>query len=170
MPPVPPDPAVPVLALCGGFALRQVPAGQTLLHEGRRDDVLYVLASGAFDVVRDGVRVVRIAEPGAFLGEMSAVLGAAPSADVVAAEQSQVHVIDQASQAVRRDPALTLAIAQLLARRLQAVTAYLVDLQHQYAGAGNHLALMDQVLARLMQMQPAPTLAPGSERGDLPDY
>ncbi len=164
------DPAALLPGLCTGLALRQVAQGETLLREGQRDDRLFVLASGAFDVVRDGVRVVRIAEPGAFLGEMSAVLGAAPSADVVAAQPSQVHVIDQASQAVRNDPALTLAIAQLLARRLQAVTAYLVDLQHQYAGTGSHLALMDQVLARLMQMQPGPVLAPGSERRDLPDY
>lgn len=170
MPPLPTDCAAPMPELCAGLPLRQVPAGEALLREGQRDDRLYVLASGAFDVVRDGVRVVRIAERGAFLGEMSAVLGTAPSADVVATEPSQVHVIDQASQTVQRDAALTLAIAQLLARRLQAVTAYLVDLQHQYAGTGSHLALMDQVLARLMQMQPGPVLAPGSERRDLPDY
>lgn len=166
----PPDRAAPMAGWCAGLPLRQVAAGEALLREGQRDDRLYVLASGAFDVVRDGVRVVCIAEPGAFLGEMSAVLGAAPSADVVAAAPSQVHVIEQASQAVQSDPALALAIAQLLARRLQAVTAYLVDLQHQYAGTGSHLALMDQVLARLMQMQPGPALRPGSERRDLPDY
>lgn len=159
-----------VLPLCAGLPQQQVAAGAVLLQEGVRGNRLYVLQSGAFDVVRDGVRVVRITEPGAFLGEMSAVLGSAPSANVVAAQDSCVYVLDQAAEAVQRDPALTLAIAQLLARRLQAVTAYLVDLQRQYAGTGSHLALMDQVLARLMEMQPAAAERPGSERGDVPDY
>jgi hypothetical protein len=89
---------------------------------------------------------------------------------VIAACDSVVQVVHPAGAAVRSDAALTLAIAQLLARRLQTVTAYLVDLQQQYAGTGTHLALMDQVLARLMELQPAPPQQPGSERPDVPGY
>ncbi|KQP18214.1 Crp/Fnr family transcriptional regulator [Pseudorhodoferax sp. Leaf267] len=158
------------LELCHGLPVQQVANGQTLLEEGVRTDRLYVLRTGSFAVVRHGVRVVRIGEPGAFLGEISAVLGSGPSASVVATEDSSVHVIEQAEAAVQRDPALTLLIAQLLARRLQAVTAYLVDIRQQYADTNTHLALMDQVLARLMEMQPGRGLPPGSERADVPDY
>lgn len=158
------------LDLCQGLPTQRVAEGETLLEEGQRTDRLYVLQSGSFEVVRTGVRVIRVSEPGAFLGEMSAVLDAAPSASVVATADSTVHVIDQACSAVRSNPALTLLIAQLLARRLQAVTAYLVDIQQQYAGTDCHLALMDQVLARLMDMQAGAALAPGSERRDVPDY
>lgn len=158
-----------VLALCSAWPLLRCAAGQTLLHEGARSDRLYVLRTGAVDVVRDGVRVVRIAEPGAFLGEMAAVLGSAATADVVAAQDSELYVLDAAASHAQRDPALMLAIAQLLARRLQAVTTYLADIKRQYADTDTHLAVMDQVLARLMELQPA-AVTPGSERGDTPDY
>ena len=61
------------------------------------------------------------------------------------------------------------AIAQLLARRLAAVTAYLVDIKRQYANSDTHLGLMDQVLGNLIAMHPSLT-EPGSERSDVPDY
>ena len=148
-----------------------VPAGTHLIKEGVPMGRIYVLKHGAFDVVRNGVRVVAITEQGAFLGEISALLGTVPTANVVATQDSTVHVIDDAAAAVQRDPALTYAIAQLLARRLQAVTSYLVDIKRQYAGTDTHLALMDQVLANLMAtQQQASGLQPGSERSDVPDY
>lgn len=158
-----------VLALCSGWPVQQLAAGATLLRQGTRSDRLFVLRTGAVDVLRDGVRVVRIAEAGAFLGEMAVVLGSAATADVVVAQDCEVHVLDAAAGTATRDPALMLAIAQLLARRLQAVTTYLADIKRQYADTDTHLAVMDQVLARLMELQPA-AVAPGSERHDTPDY
>ena len=158
-----------VLALCSALPELHVPRGGALLDEAVRTDRLYVLKTGALEVVRNGVRVVLITEPGAFVGEISALLGSVPTASVVAAQDSTVHVLDQASAAVRASPELTYAVAQLLARRLVAVTAYLVDIKRQYADSETHLGLMDQVLANLMAMQPA-GLAPGSERADVPDY
>lgn len=149
---------------------QRVAAGTVLIQEAERADRLYVLVDGAFDVVRAGVRIVQVREPGAFLGEISALLDTPATASVVAARDSSVRCIHPAAAAVRSDQALTLAIAQLLARRLQTVTAYLVDLQQQYAGTGTHLALMDQVLARLMELQPAAPGETGSERPDVPDY
>jgi CRP/FNR family transcriptional regulator, cyclic AMP receptor protein len=158
-----------VLALCDRLPEMASARGDTLMVEGLGSDRLYVLKSGGFEVVRNGVRIVTIAEPGAFLGEISAVLGSVPTANVVATQDSVVYVIEDAAGAVRRQPELTLAIAQLLARRLQAVTAYLVDIKRQYADSDTHLGLMDQVLANLISMQPAIAGA-GSERKDVPDY
>jgi len=157
------------LALYRELPEQQVAKGGSLIDEGVRTDRLYVLKSGSFEVVRAGVRIVLIAEPGAFLGEMSAVLGSPPTASVVATEDSIVHVIDDASAVVQRWPELTYAIAQLLARRLSAVTAYLVDIKRQYADSETHLGLMDQVLSNLMTMHPS-AVTPGSERSDVPDY
>jgi CRP/FNR family cyclic AMP-dependent transcriptional regulator len=158
-----------VLAMCSTLPEIRLAKGDTLIEEAVRMDRLYVLKSGAFEVVRDGIRVVLINEPGAFLGEMSAVTGSAPTASVVAAEDSTVHVMDGASAAVQRRPELTYAIAQLLARRLSAVTSYLVDIKRQYADSNTHLALMDQVLGNLIATHPSAT-KPGSERSDVPDY
>jgi len=158
-----------LLDMMSRWPARAVPAGETLIHEGVRADRLYMIASGAFDIVRGGVRVVEIRTPGAFLGEMSAVLGSAPTASVVATENARVHVVDHASSAVRADPELVLAIAQLLAHRLSALTAYLVDIKQQYADSDSHLGLMDQVLASLMLM-PIGSVSAGSLRSDVPDY
>jgi CRP/FNR family transcriptional regulator, cyclic AMP receptor protein len=160
---------IDVLAMCAKMPEMRVAKGATLIEEAVRTDRLYVLKSGAFEVVRNGVRVVLINEPGAFLGEISAVLGSAPTAAVVATQPSVVHVVEDASASVQSTPELTYAIAQLLAQRLSAVTAYLVDIKQQYADSNTHLALMDQVLGNLMAMHPG-TIATGSERGDVPDY
>jgi CRP/FNR family cyclic AMP-dependent transcriptional regulator len=157
------------IAMCSNLPEIRVAKGDTLIEEAVRTDRLYVLKTGGFEVVRNGVRVVLITEPGAFLGEISAVLGSAPTASVVAVQDSMVHVVDGASAAVRSRPELTYAIAQLLARRLSAVTAYLVDIKRQYADTNTHLALMDQVLGNLIAMHPG-TTEPGSERSDVPDY
>lgn len=158
-----------VLAMCSDLPEMRVAQGDHLIEEAVRMDRLYVLKSGAFEVVRNGVRIVLIDEPGAFLGEISAVLGSAPTASVVAIRDSTVHVLDDASASVQGRPDLIYVIAQLLARRLSAVTAYLVDIKRQYGDSNTHLALMDQVLGDLIAMQPGP-FKPGSERSDVPDY
>jgi CRP/FNR family cyclic AMP-dependent transcriptional regulator len=158
-----------VLALCRDLPEVRVAAGEVLIEEAVRTDRLYVLKAGAFEVVRNDVRVTVVNEPGAFLGEISAVLGSAPTASVVATRDSTVHVIHDASASVRARPELTFAIAELLARRLTAVTAYLVDIKRQYADSNSHLALMDQVLGNLVAMHPS-AIKPGSERPDVPDY
>ena len=93
-----------VLAMCSDLPEVRVAKGVSLIEEAVRTDRLYVLKSGAFEVVRNGVRVVLISEPGAFLGEISAVLGSAPTASVVATEDSTVHVVDDASASVQRRP------------------------------------------------------------------
>jgi CRP-like cAMP-binding protein len=159
-----------VLTLCSALPEIRVAKGDTLIEEAVRTDRLYVLKNGAFEVVRNGVRVVSISEPGAFMGEISAVLGSVPTASVVAAKDSTVYVVDNASASVQRQPDLTYAIAQLLARRLAAVTAYLVDIKRQYADSNTHLALMDEVLANVIAMNPTRRTEPGSERSDVPDY
>lgn len=158
-----------VLAMCSHWPLLHVAKGEVLIEEGAHADRLFVLRTGAFDIVRGGIRVVRVKGAGAFLGEMSAVLGSAPTASVLAAEDSTVHVMEGASAAVRAHPELIHAIARLLAQRLSAVTAYLVDIKRQYADSDTHLALMDQVLANVISMNPQATPL-GSERKDVPDY
>jgi CRP-like cAMP-binding protein len=158
-----------VLALCTNLPEVRIAKGASLIEEAVRTDRLYILKSGAFEVVRNGVRVVRIDEPGAFLGEISAVLGSPPTANVVAAQDSTVHIVEHASTSVQRWPELTYAIAQLLARRLSAVTAYLVDIKRQYVDSDTHLGLMDQVLGNLIAIVPS-SVKPGSERRDVPDY
>ena len=90
-----------ILQMCRTMPEMRIAKGVTLIEESIRTDRLYVLKSGAFEVVRNGVRVVSITEPGAFLGEISAVLGSAPTASVIAEQDSSVHVVDNASASVQ---------------------------------------------------------------------
>lgn len=66
------------------------------------------------------------------------------------------------------EPGSFLAVARLLALRLQAVTTYLSDIKRQYATTDGHLAMMDQVLSQLTSMRPG-AIEPGSKRGGMPD-
>jgi CRP/FNR family cyclic AMP-dependent transcriptional regulator len=62
-----PDSMNDVLAMCSDLPELGLAKGDTLIEESVRTDRLYILKSGAFEVMRDGVRIVTISEPGAFL-------------------------------------------------------------------------------------------------------
>ena len=159
-----------VLTLSSSLPEKQVPRGTRIIEEGVPMGRVFVLKQGAFNVVRNGIRVVHVNEPGAFFGEISALLDTPPIADVVATQDSTVWVVEDAGAAMRADPELTHAVAELLARRLQAVTSYLVDIKKQYSSTDTHLELMDQVLAELMNINHADDTKAGSERKDVPRY
>ena len=157
------------LKLCQAFPALSLRKGQTLIEEGARVDRLYVLERGKLEVVKSGVRITELREPGALVGEISAVLESNPTATVLAIEDCVVRVIDAASATVRTRPELALAIAQILARRLSALTSYVVDIKRQYADSDTHLGVMDKVIASLITAHPNDEAA-GSERSDVPDY
>ena len=76
---------------------------------------------------------------------------------------STVYAFDEAERFLRSDPEITLAVARMLAHRLNAATTYLVDLKRQYAGHGNHLGMVSDVLASLIHNQDS-GFTPGSDR------
>jgi CRP/FNR family cyclic AMP-dependent transcriptional regulator len=158
-----------VLDLCRESPVRELSAGEILIEENEHNDTLFVLIEGACEVVRNGVRVAEVDRAGALLGEISIVLSTPASARVIATRDSRIHVIEHAAHVVRNNPELLLAIARLLARRLTALTAYVVDIKKQYADSGTHLGVMDQVLSSLIVLQPSDEPF-GSERDDTPNY
>ena len=158
-----------MLSLCRGLPERSFAQGEELLGEGGQSGQLLVLIEGEVSIRRQGFPIAHLREPGIFLGEISALLGSAHSASVVAEAPTRCHVIDDAATALARYPELLIGVARLLARRLSALTAYLVDIKRQYGEANGHLALMDQVLSELMSVQPL-VIEPGSAREDQPDY
>jgi CRP/FNR family transcriptional regulator, cyclic AMP receptor protein len=158
-----------VLALCSDLPARTFAPGEVLLAEGASGAAMFILVVGRVEVRKASVTVTSVSEPGAFLGEMAALLGTPASADVVAVAPTEVLVVEDAAASIADDPQLTLAIARLLARRLQAVTSYLGDLKRQYADLDGHLSMMDTVLSELTSMRPHDVEA-GSERDDVPDY
>ena len=152
-----------ILDYCGGGIQRSVSTGTLVLHEGGTTGHLYVLIEGRLEVVKGDTVVAIITEPGAVLGEMSVLLDQPHTATVRAASDSAVYEIGDAASFLRDQPAVALLIARLLAQRLNVATTYLADIMHQYAGHGDHLAMVGEILQTMINLPPMP-ISPGSDR------
>ena len=156
-----------ILDYCIGGARRNVGAGTEVLHEGGRTGHLYVLIEGRLEVVKGDTVVATMTEPGAVVGEMSVLLDTPHTATVRAAADSVIYEIDDAASFLRQQPALALMIARMLAQRLNVATTYLADLNRQYGGHGNHLAMVGDVLQSMINLPPT-QVSPGSDRQSDP--
>lgn len=132
---------------------RTVATGDVLLEQGQSGAPLLILVEGDVEVLRDNFRVARITEPGAVFGEMAALLGSPCTATVRALTPSTVAVVEDAEGFLRSNPEATLHVARLLARRLDTLNRYLVDVKTQYEGH-DHLGMVDEVLETLMHRHP----------------
>ena len=155
-----------VLESCDPKKKTVVAPGMVLLTEGGRSGYIYVLEEGAIEVVRGETQVAVVSEPGSVFGEMSILLDTPHTATVRVLKLSTVYAFDDAGGFLKSDPQIAFVIARLLAQRLNSATTYLVDLKRQYAGQGNHLGMVSDVLASLIHQQEAEFI-PGSDR--LPD-
>ena len=158
-----------LLDSCSGLPVREVAIGDVLVAEGERTQAMFVLIEGGFDVTNQGAEVARITEPGAVIGEISALLDTTPGATVTAVAASRVYVIEEPLAFMADDPAALLAIARTLAGRLDRLVGYLADVKTQYASAGGHLELLDGILAELTFGE-QPVVDAGSERDPDPYY
>jgi CRP-like cAMP-binding protein len=103
-------------------------AGETVLADGSKTDRLLILRKGNVAVVREGMEIARVTEPGAVFGEISALLNCPHTADVRALATSQFHVLHPAAL---QDPAVLLYVAAVLARRLDGANQVLVELKSE---------------------------------------
>ena len=156
-----------VLDYCTGGSERAVPAGMVLLREGSKTGHLFVLLEGRLEVIKGDSVVAVLTEPGAMVGEMSVLLDQPHTATVRAAADSMVYEFDDAAAFLRDQPQVALLIARLLAQRLNAANTYLADLMHQYAGQGNHLSMVGELLQSMIN-QPPTEVSPGSDRQSDP--
>ncbi len=160
-----------MLESCRDCPRRQLEPGEVLLREGERSGQLFVLVEGTIEVHRGEVGIALIDEPGAVFGEMAVLLDRPHTASVRAHGAACVHVVDDAATFLAGHPGLSLPVAKLLARRLDNLTTYLVDLKRQFHDCGDHLGMVDEVLEALSHEQseaflPADELPP--EPADAP--
>jgi CRP/FNR family transcriptional regulator, cyclic AMP receptor protein len=156
-----------ILEYCIGGVRRNVSAGTLVVHEGGRTGHLYVLIEGRLEVIKGDTVVAILTEPGAVLGEMSVLLDQPHTATVRAALDSVVYEIDDAATFLRAQPAVAILIARMLAQRLNAANTYLADIKRQYAGHGNHLAMVGDLLQSMINLPPT-QVSPGSDRQSDP--
>lgn len=142
-----------------GERLRAIPTcefavGETVIMAGTTSSKLFFLKSGELAVLRDGVAITRVREPGAVFGEMSLLLDGPHMADVAAVAPSVCHVVEAGPSFLVANPEMAAYLAAVLAHRLDAVNRYLVDVKSQFAEAGGHLGMVDKVLATVMTRHP----------------
>jgi CRP/FNR family cyclic AMP-dependent transcriptional regulator len=138
-------------------------AGEPILEEGTRSGLLYVLASGRVEVLKGDLQVATVDTPGAFFGEVSALLDIPHMATVRALTDATLFVAADAEGFLNAHQEIALSLARLLAKRLHSVTTYLVDLKRQFEGQESHLSMVDEVLETLVHHQGVES-EPGSDR------
>ena len=156
-----------ILSHFASAPLEIVPDGAILLAEGDRTGRVFALAEGELEVLRGDTQVAILNEPGSIVGEMSVLLDAPHSATVRALGDAKVRRVDDGAAFFAERPELAWLLARLLARRLHAGTSYLADLKQQFAGFGNHLDMVGEVLESLLHQQEA-GFQPGSDRDPGP--
>jgi CPA1 family monovalent cation:H+ antiporter len=108
------------------FEEQLFPQGQRILRQGLSGSGLYVVTDGEAMVVIDGEERVRLGR-GDFFGEVSVLLGEAPTADVVAATPLRCLVVPepQVRGFLLANPEVTLRMLQSEARRLASTLRWL---------------------------------------------
>jgi CRP/FNR family cyclic AMP-dependent transcriptional regulator len=145
------------LELVAGQPSRTFAAGEIALQQDEPCQQVLVLLDGAVEVLRDEHRVARSSDPGAVFGEMAMLLGGVCTASVRCLTPSTFAIIDRPMEFFAASPAASIHIARLLARRIDALNRYLVDVKRQYEGH-DHLGMVDTVLGVLVHRQTGPAV------------
>lgn len=106
--------------------LQDIPAGQVLFKEGEQGNFMYVLMSGAAEIIVHD-RVMETAEAGAIIGEMALIEERARSATVVAKSDCKVLPIERErfNFLIQQKPEFALHVMRVLAARLRKTDAIL---------------------------------------------
>ncbi len=91
-------------------------AGDIVIAAASTTGRLLILKEGAVGIVKDGVEIAKVTEPGAVFGELSVLLDQPHTADVRALEASQFHVADGGTL-LRVEPFALFYVATVLASR-----------------------------------------------------
>ena len=139
-------------ALAGRFKslpIKHFAPGESVLAAGTATGLLLVLEEGTAEVVKDGVQIGELTEPGLVLGELSALLDAPHTADVRAVTACSFRVGD-AAQILRNEPVAALWVATIMARRLDATNRALAEIRQQVT-EGKPRSAISRALERLLQ-------------------
>lgn len=126
---------VNILPLVKSHPVRTLKPGDALIEAGEAGGELYVLQSGRLSVIRDGIEIATIGEPGALIGEMSVLLGVDHSATVRAVNAAEVRVVENGIGFLEATPIVALHVATIACQRLDATSALVVQLRRQGATA-----------------------------------
>ncbi len=124
-------------------------AGDTILAAGSRTGRLLILKKGAVVVLNGSAEIARVNHPGAVIGEIAALLDRPHTADVRALTDSQFHVAD--ATLIDKDPAASLHVARILARRLVEANKNFAELRSQIE-AGQASGALSKMLKKMEEI------------------
>lgn len=108
--------------------------GHTLFQEGENSRELYMLVTGAVEVVMHGQKIATITEGGSLFGEISFLLQTPRTATVRTIAPSEFLVINDVEGLVETQPMLMARIAKLLAQRLREMDERFIALRKTMMG------------------------------------
>ena len=114
--------------------------GEFVFTAGSKTGQLLILKNGVVSILKDGIEITTVADPGAVFGELSALLDQPHTADVRALETSRFYVADALGLFVQ-DPTAILYIAAILAGRLNTANRVVIELKKQLAAGQPHNVL-----------------------------
>src|SRR5262245_60197304 len=104
--------------------------GEYVLTAGSRTGQLFILRQGVVEVVRNGLQIATVSEPGAVFGELAIILDKPHTADVIAVERSEFHVANAASL-LGENVAALIYVSKLLAQRLDSANEVIVEIRRE---------------------------------------
>lgn len=101
------------------------PAGDRVIRQGLTGSGLHIILEGTAAVIVDGTERARFG-PGDFFGEISALLGIAPVADIVAVQEVRALVLaaPQIEAFLLANPHVMYRMLQAMARRIRAANRW----------------------------------------------
>jgi CRP/FNR family cyclic AMP-dependent transcriptional regulator len=111
--------------------------GEVVLAAGSTTGRLFILRHGAVEIIRDGIQIARVTEPGTVFGELAVLLDKPHTADVRALKQSEFNVA-VAETLLSENPTALLYLAKLLAGRLDSANTALLDVKRQVEASKPH--------------------------------
>jgi CRP-like cAMP-binding protein len=104
--------------------LKKFPPNATIFEEGDTSTELYILRAGSVAIIKGGKEVAQISERGAYIGEMSPILGDPRSATMTTRTSCQFYVIpgDVLPKMIASAPGLAMKLLAAIAVRLKTTT------------------------------------------------
>ena len=124
-------------------------ADETVLTAASTTGRLLILKEGAVAIVKDGVEIGNVAEPGAVFGELSVLLDRPHTADVIAVKTSKFYVAS--ATLFMRDPVALLYVAAVMARRLDRANEGVIELKRQ-VHAGEPGIVIGKTVAKIERL------------------
>ncbi|MDB6172392.1 MAG: Cyclic nucleotide-binding domain protein [Chthoniobacteraceae bacterium] len=148
-----------ILDLIPNGDVRYFQPGEVVMEQDANTGRLWFLIEGSVEVVKDGVRLATVSQAGAVFGELSALLDCNHTATVRALHPCAFRAVENPREFLAASPLVCLHVCELVARRLDGLNKYLVDVQEQFKG-DDHIGMVDGVLRTLMHRHPLQRIRP----------